>query len=96
MRTGWYSVTHLLGSTVGYPAVHLSCGWVVGVDVAPARPELPPDVVLEDHVGVGLRHDAPPMLRTDRQLDWRDLNPRLNRLQSKSSWDNYCLETVSS
>lgn len=93
MKRGRYRVTHLLRAAVGDPAVHLSCGWIVGVNVAPTRQELPPDVVLQDQVGVGLRHDAPPMLQTDRQLDWTDLNPSLNTLQSKGSLDNYCLET---
>lgn len=62
MKTGCSRVTHLLRATVGDPAVHLSCGWIVGINVAPTGQELPPDEVLEDQVGVGLRHDAPPML----------------------------------
>lgn len=61
--------------------------------MAPTRQELPPDVVLEDQVGAGLHHDAPPMLQTDKQLDWSDLNSSLNKLQSKGSLDNYCLDT---
>lgn len=48
-------MAHLVLAAVGYFAVHLPGGWIVGVDVTLTRHKLPPDVVLQNQVRVGLR-----------------------------------------